>query len=98
MNLISVNGLTKRYPLVTRSGAKEAFLALDDVSFLVSTRWRWLFGLNPMTGIVLAFRYVLLGTPFDLGLGAASACAAIVAAIAGIAAFLRLQDLLAEHV
>ncbi|HEY1758097.1 MAG TPA: ABC transporter ATP-binding protein [Bryobacteraceae bacterium] len=33
MNLISVNGLTKQYPLVTRSGAKETFLALDDVSF-----------------------------------------------------------------
>jgi lipopolysaccharide transport system permease protein len=65
---------------------------------LVSPRWRWLFGLNPMTGIVLAFRHVLLGTPFDLRLGAASACAAMVAAIAGIAVFLRLQDLLAEHV
>jgi lipopolysaccharide transport system ATP-binding protein len=33
MTLMSVAGLTKRYPLMTRSGEKGAFLALDDVSF-----------------------------------------------------------------
>ncbi len=65
---------------------------------LVPPRWRWLFGLNPMTGIVLGFRHALFGTPFDLRLGAASACAASLAAIAGIAVFLRLQDALAERV
>jgi lipopolysaccharide transport system ATP-binding protein len=33
MSLISVTGLTKRFPLVVRGGAKETFLALDEVSF-----------------------------------------------------------------
>jgi lipopolysaccharide transport system permease protein len=65
---------------------------------LVPQRWRWLFGLNPMTGIVLGFRHALFATPFDLGLGATSACAAILAAIAGIAVFLHFQNALAERV
>lgn len=64
---------------------------------LVPARWRWLFGLNPMTAIVLGFRHVLFGTPFDLRLEATSACAATLAAIAGIAVYLRLQDALAER-
>ncbi|MGD0731348.1 MAG: ABC transporter ATP-binding protein [Terracidiphilus sp.] len=33
MTLMSVTGLTKRYPLVTRSGEKDSFLALNDVGF-----------------------------------------------------------------
>jgi lipopolysaccharide transport system ATP-binding protein len=33
MTLMSVTGITKRYPLITRSGQDGAFLALDDVSF-----------------------------------------------------------------
>jgi lipopolysaccharide transport system permease protein len=65
---------------------------------LVPARWRWLLALNPMTGIVLGFRHVLLGTPFDLDLAAASACGAVLASIAGIIVFLRLQDALAERV
>jgi lipopolysaccharide transport system permease protein len=65
---------------------------------LVPAQWRWLLGLNPMTGVVLGFRYALFGTPFDLRLGATSACAALLAGIAGIVIFLRLQDALAERV
>jgi lipopolysaccharide transport system permease protein len=65
---------------------------------LVPPRWRWLFGLNPMTGIVLGFRHALFATPFDLRLGATSASVAILAAIAGIAVFLRFQNALAERV
>jgi len=33
MTLISVTGLTKRFPLMTRSGAKETFPALDNLNF-----------------------------------------------------------------
>jgi len=33
MTLVSVTGLTKRFPLVTRGGAKETFLALDNLNF-----------------------------------------------------------------
>jgi lipopolysaccharide transport system permease protein len=31
-------------------------------SSLVDEKWRWLFGLNPMAGVVEAFRWALLGT------------------------------------
>jgi lipopolysaccharide transport system ATP-binding protein len=33
MTLMSVTGLTKQYPLITRNGEKKTFLALDNVSF-----------------------------------------------------------------
>jgi lipopolysaccharide transport system permease protein len=65
---------------------------------LVPERWRWLFGLNPMTVVIQGFRHVLFGAPFDAHLAATSACAATVAAIAGIAVFLRLQNVLVERV
>ena len=65
---------------------------------LVPEKWRWLLGLNPMTCVVLGFRHVLFGSPFDMRLGLTSACAGIVAALAGIITFLRLQHELAELV
>lgn len=65
---------------------------------LVPEKWRWLLGLNPMTGIVLGFRSVLFGMPFDFHLGITSACAGLLAAIAGIAVFVRLQHEMAESV
>ena len=64
----------------------------------VPQRWRWLFGLNPMTCVVLGFRHVLFAMPLDLRLCAMSACVGIMAAAAGIATFLRLQHQLAELV
>jgi lipopolysaccharide transport system permease protein len=65
---------------------------------LVPEKWRWLLGLNPMTGIVLGCRSVLFGIPFDIRLGITSACAGGAAAIAGIVIFLRLQHEMAELV
>jgi lipopolysaccharide transport system ATP-binding protein len=37
MTLMSVAGLTKQYPMATRNGEKKTFLALDDVSFELSS-------------------------------------------------------------
>jgi lipopolysaccharide transport system permease protein len=65
---------------------------------LVPAKWRWLFGLNPMTCIVLGFRHILFGTPFDLRLGLSSALSGAIVSAAGIAVFLRLQHQLAELV
>jgi lipopolysaccharide transport system permease protein len=65
---------------------------------LVPEKWRWLLGLNPMTGIVLGFRSALFGTPFDLRLGITSTCAGVFAAITGIIVFHRLQHEMAESV
>ena len=33
MKLMSVTGLTKQYPFITREGRKNTFLALDSISF-----------------------------------------------------------------
>lgn len=39
-------------------------------SSLVPERWRWLFILNPLAGIIEGYRSAIFGTPFDLiGLG-----------------------------
>lgn len=65
---------------------------------LVPQRWRWVFGLNPMAGIVLGFRHALFGIPFPAGLALATGGTGILAALGGIAVFLRLQDILAEKV
>lgn len=65
---------------------------------LIPEKWRWLLGLNPMTGIVLGFRSALFGMPFDMRMGVTSACAGVLAATAGIAVFLRLQHEMAELV
>jgi len=65
---------------------------------LVPEKWRWLLGLNPMTGIVLGFRRALFGMPFELSLEVTSACTGGLAAMAGIAVFLRLQHEMAELV
>jgi lipopolysaccharide transport system permease protein len=65
---------------------------------LVPARWRWLLGLSPMTCVVLGFRHVLFGTPFDMRLEFTSAVAGIVAAITGILIYQRLQHDLAERV
>jgi len=65
---------------------------------LVSARWRWIFGINPMTCVVLGFRRAVFGIPFDLRLGINSACVGLLAAVAATAVFLRLQHELAELV
>jgi lipopolysaccharide transport system permease protein len=37
-------------------------------SSLIPERWRFLYGLNPMTGVVEGFRWALLGKSSDVGI------------------------------
>jgi len=62
-------------------------------SSLVPERWRWVYGLNPMVGVVEGFRWALLGSNVAPGpIIAASACASLVILITGAFYFRRNVD------
>ncbi len=65
----------------------------------VPERWRGLYGLNPMVGVVDGFRWALLGAPRPPGISvAASALAAIVLLITGAYYFRRVERTFADVV
>ena len=68
-------------------------------SSLVPERWRWLYGLNPMAGVIEGFRWSLTGRgqPPDLLL-AASAGAVLVTLAGGIFYFHRAESTIADVV
>lgn len=63
---------------------------------LVPERWRWLFYLNPMTGVIEGSRAAFLGRPFDLGgMGISLAMAVLVFAL-GVAYFEKVERRFAD--
>ena len=68
-------------------------------SSLVPKRWRWLFGLNPMTGVIEGFRWALTGRAKPPG-GLLLASIGIVAVIfcAGLVYFQRMETTIADVV
>jgi len=57
---------------------------------LVPQEWQWVYGLNPMAGVVEGFRWALLGTPApSWGLVTASAVIALATLVGGAAFFHR---------
>ena len=68
-------------------------------SSLVPERWRWLYGLNPMTGVIEGFRWALTGQGKPPG-GLLLASIGIVAAIfcAGLVYFQRMETTIADVV
>lgn len=68
-------------------------------SSLLPERWRMLYGLNPMAGVVEGFRWALLGTETAQGpLIAVSAVAAVLMLISGALYFKRMEDTFADVV
>jgi lipopolysaccharide transport system permease protein len=66
---------------------------------LVPERWRVLYGLNPMVGVVEGFRWGLLGRPTpDLGMVAMSTAVVMILLIAGLAFFRRMERSFADVV
>jgi len=68
-------------------------------SSLVPAKWRWLYGLNPMAGVIEGFRWALTGhgqPPSELML--ASAAAVIVLLIGGLLFFQRMEGTVADLV
>jgi len=68
-------------------------------SSLVPERWRWLYGLNPMAGVIEGFRWALTGRgqPPSLLL-AASAVAVLLVLIGGLVYFQKMEATIADVV
>lgn len=68
-------------------------------SSLVPARWRWLYGLNPMAGIIEGFRWSLTGSgePPSVLL-AASAAAIVVVVVTGAMYFQKMEGIIADVV
>jgi lipopolysaccharide transport system permease protein len=68
-------------------------------SSLVPQRWRWLYGLNPLVGVIDGFRWALTGHGVAPGpLMLASASAAMVALLGGLFFFQRMEGTVADRV
>lgn len=66
-------------------------------SSLVPEKWRWLYGLNPMAGVVEGFRWALLGTgQVHAGLLAVSTIMTIALLIGGLFYFRRMEKSFAD--
>ena len=59
-------------------------------------RWQILVGLNPMAGMVLGFRYALLGTRVPLSLASISFAVSVCLFIAGLLIFRRIERFFAD--
>src|SRR5271168_2659439 len=68
-------------------------------SSLVPQRWRWLYGLNPMAGVIDGFRWALTGRGAAPGpLMLASASAVLVVVLGGLFFFQRMEGAIADRV
>ena len=68
-------------------------------SSLVPERWRWLYGLNPMAGVIEGFRWALTGTGQPpTGLLAVSAFMVLLLVAGGMAYFQRMEGTIADVV
>jgi len=66
---------------------------------LVPDKWRWLYSLNPMTGVVEGFRWAMLGKQgFSLPLFLVSLAAVIILLVGGLVYFRRMEDSFADNV
>ena len=63
---------------------------------LVPQKWRWVLGLNPLTGVVEGFRSALFGRPFDWNFLAYSAVFAVAMLVYSAYSFRKLERLFAD--
>jgi lipopolysaccharide transport system permease protein len=68
-------------------------------SSLVPERWRWLYGLNPMAGVIEGFRWSLtgVGDPPSVMLAASTGMVLLILA-GGVAYFQRMEGTIADVV
>lgn len=80
----------------------QLWFFLSPVAYLLQTpghSWETaLQALNPMVGLILGFRWALLGTPPPRGLLAIAVAISIVAIVAGLLRFARLERTLADDI
>ncbi|MGH9744584.1 MAG: ABC transporter permease [Candidatus Acidiferrales bacterium] len=68
-------------------------------SSLIDAKWRWLYGLNPMAGVIEGFRWSLTGRGTPPGrLIIISACVVLVVLASGLAYFQKMETTMADVV
>jgi lipopolysaccharide transport system permease protein len=68
-------------------------------SSLVPARWRWLYGLNPITGVVEGFRWSLTGSGHaPRGLFSVSVVVVVITLVSGLAYFQKMETTVADVV
>lgn len=68
------------------------------VSFIPES-WRWILGLNPMTGVIEGFRWALLGQPLDVGFPLLLSLALVaILFVSGLFYFRRAERIFADMV
>lgn len=66
---------------------------------LIPQRWRWIYGLNPIAGVIEGFRWALTGRGLAPGhLFATSACGVMVVLLGGLFYFRRMEGTVADVV
>jgi lipopolysaccharide transport system permease protein len=66
-------------------------------SSLIPEKWRWLYSLNPMTGVVEGFRWAILGkSSLDVSSLSISACMVVALLIGGLYYFKRMETSFAD--
>jgi lipopolysaccharide transport system permease protein len=80
----------------------QLWLLLTPVAYSISVvpeQWRWLYSLNPMVGVVVGFRWALLGsTPPPWPLLGISTLISITLLISGMFFFRRMERTFADMV
>ncbi|MBI3628008.1 MAG: ABC transporter permease [Candidatus Rokubacteria bacterium] len=79
----------------------QVLLFLSPVAYpssLVPEAWRWLYGLNPMAGVVESFRSAVLGTPLSTPVVLSSAVATVILLVGGIGYFGRMERTFADMI
>ena len=78
----------------------QIWLFLSPIAYpssLVPVKWQWLYGLNPMAGVVEGFRWALLGTPAPKApLMIASGCVVLCLLAGGLVYFRKTERTLAD--
>jgi lipopolysaccharide transport system permease protein len=78
----------------------QIWLFLSPIAYpssLVPVKWQWLYGLNPMAGVVEGFRWALLGTPApNAPLMIASGCVVLALLAGGLVYFRKTERTLAD--
>lgn len=68
-------------------------------STLIPEQWQWLYGLNPMVGVIEGFRWALLGTTWQSGhFVLLSAVIVMITLVTGLFYFHRMEDTFADIV
>jgi lipopolysaccharide transport system permease protein len=68
-------------------------------STLAPEEWRWLYGLNPMAGVIEGFRWALLGTEWEPGtLIVGSVAVTALLLVSGLLYFQRMEETFADVV